>query len=195
MMYRYGIDGINGIYIYYTIYTWIIYTIYVNIPNIRMWFHMVLLMCLDQSDKIFQGLVIGVHQKELFMPKHVRWDLLFDFAGVKCHHLPATKLSLTAAKTLARVHGCWCTVLWHGCFLLLDVQECSFFGEATDVLEVVAATRCRVFDSSIRSNSQFLGRWLLSLGAVVSGHGECISEFAHVSSKTHQKNCCILLNV
>lgn len=61
------------------------------------------------------------------MPKHVRWDLLFDFVGVKCHHLPAEKLSLTAAKTLARVHGCWCTVLWHGCFLLLDVQECSFF--------------------------------------------------------------------
>lgn len=62
------------------------------------------------------------------MPKHVRWDLLFDFVGVKCHHLPAEKLNLTAAKTVARVHGCWCTVLWHGCFLLLDVQECFFFG-------------------------------------------------------------------
>ena len=43
-----------------------IYHICLYIPNIRMWFHMVLLMCLDQSDKNFQGLVIGVHQKELF---------------------------------------------------------------------------------------------------------------------------------
>lgn len=132
------------------------------------------------------------------MPKHVRWDLLFDFVGVKCHHLPAEKLNLTAAKTVARVHGCWCTVLWHGCFLLLDVQECFFFWANQLMfwkswLQHVAGF---LTNRSVQiSHSQFLGRWLLSLGAVVSGHGECISEFAHVSSKTHQKDCCILLTV